>query len=460
MRVVRVLGTAGLLCLSAFGCGGRSSVNQSSTPPCETRVPAEHPADTVTVVVFDKIDPTHAPVPQNREERFVFSHLYETLVNIDCYGDVQPALAKSWKEGSDGWLIELRDGAQFWDQSPVTSDDVVRSFDPAIKRGLAITSVDIIDRRTFLVKGVRGAPDIKLLALPMIAIRRDSDSGPPMGTGAWQFNSDIPVAESVVIEPVVTALGPVVRFVQANPTDAKDLVAGAADAMITDDPAAIDYARERHTTMAPLAWDRAYVLVAPMRGSAAELPQRVCDALARDAVRIDSRGGSNILNASQSACAMSDSDMEALGSFSKSQLFFDSDDTTARSLAERIVALAAMDTASSEEARAIRAAVPGFGPSLRAIALKRPAASERAPFPQLAVANYVRSLSWYRDFPCLGSSFMRDMAWLASLRPLSIAVLPLVETRAHFIAMSDRISFTVDASGHVYLVIAGRETKS
>jgi len=55
---------------------------------------------------------------------------------------------------------------------------------------------------------------------------------------------------------------------------------------------------------------------------------------------------------------------------------------------------------------------------------------------------------------------MRDMAWLASLRPLSIAVLPLVETRAHFIAMSDRISFTVDASGHVYLVIAGRETKS
>ena len=275
MRVVRVLGTAGLLCLTAFGCGGRSSVNQSSTPPCETRVPAEHPADTVTVVVFDKIDPTHAPVPQNREEQFVFSHLYETLVKIDCHGQVQPGLAKSWKQGSDGWLVELRDAAQFWDQSQLTSDDVRQSFDAAIRNGFAIRSVDVIDDRTFLVKGDHDAPDIKLLALPMVAICRESDTGPPMGTGAWQFDSDIPVAEGVVIQPVVTALGPVVRFMQANPSDAKDLVAGRADAMITDDPEAIDYARERHATMTPLAWDRAYMLLSTSRNAAVERSDHV-----------------------------------------------------------------------------------------------------------------------------------------------------------------------------------------
>jgi ABC-type oligopeptide transport system substrate-binding subunit len=82
-----------------------------SVPACETRAPALHPADTVTVVVFDKIDLAHAPWGQNREERFVFSHLYETLVTIDCHGQVQPGLAKSWKPGSDAWMVELRDDA-------------------------------------------------------------------------------------------------------------------------------------------------------------------------------------------------------------------------------------------------------------------------------------------------------------------------------------------------------------
>jgi len=109
MRVVRVLGTAGLLCLTAFGCGGRSSVNQASAPPCETRLPATHPADTLTVVVFDEIDLSHAPRPTNRSERFVFSHLYQTLVNVDCHNQVRRGIAKSWKEASDGWYIEIEE---------------------------------------------------------------------------------------------------------------------------------------------------------------------------------------------------------------------------------------------------------------------------------------------------------------------------------------------------------------
>jgi hypothetical protein len=437
--------------LAAGGCGGSASVKPAGPPPCETRVVATHPADTVTVVVFDKIDLSHAPWPRNREERFVFSHLYETLVKVDCRGMVQPGLAKSWKKASDGWYIELQEDAHFWDDTMVTTNDVKSSFEPAIRAGIAIDRVDIVDETHAII---HGDFEVKLLAVPMLAIRKESTSGVPMGTGAWTIDPAT-ATDGIIMHPLAGA-APVVRVMREDAVDAMDILNGSADAMITDDPTAIDYARERHAAIAPLEWDRAYVLIAPMRGSVTDLPRHVCDALARDAVAIDSRGGSNILDESRNACAMHISDI-ALGILSSSQLFFDGGDPTARSLAERIVALAAMDTASSAEARAIRAAVPEFGPSLRAVALKHEQPSEKSPFPVLPVAHYVKALSWYGDLPCLGASFMKGMPWLASLEPLSAAVLPLVETRAHFIAISDRVSYIDEHNGTVRIIPPGVE---
>jgi len=458
-----------LLTVVIAGCGGGASVNQATTPACTTRVPAIHPADTVIVMVFESVNPSHAPVPHNREEQFVFSHLYETLVNIDCHGVVQPGLAKSWKPGSDGWLIELRDGAQFWDQTAVLADDVVKSFEPAIRAGLAITSVDPVDDHTVLVKGERTRPDIRLLALPLLAIRRPSDTpGPPVGTGAWQFDSDMPFAEGVTIEPVVPSLGPVVRFLEANPSDARDLVAGSADAMITDDPAAIDYARDRHaarnTTMTPLAWDRAYVLLSTSRSAVIDsgghtpgLPMTVCDALAHDAVAVDARGGSTIVVRADAAStrrmrSFDDETPRGAGDPVHRVLYVNTD-PTARALAERIVALAAMDTASSTGAGALVRAVPGAGPELRA------AGVDAARFTTSVAAGdefaYVLPLSWYTDFPFFLQNFQRA-PWLYHGPNLAARFLPLVETRAHFVVMSDRIGYICDETGDVRVMVSGR----
>ena len=107
--------------LALAGCGGGAAVNRAPADPCETRVPARNPSDTLTVVLFDKVDLSHAPWGRNREERFIFSHLYETLLTIDCHGEFQSGLAKTVVEASDGWLVTLRDDAHFWDETPVTA---------------------------------------------------------------------------------------------------------------------------------------------------------------------------------------------------------------------------------------------------------------------------------------------------------------------------------------------------
>jgi Bacterial extracellular solute-binding proteins, family 5 Middle len=424
-------------------------------------MPATHPADTVTVVVFDKIDLAHAPWGQNREERFVFSHLYETLVTIDCHGVVQPGLAKSWKPGSDGWLVELRDGAKFWDESPVTARDVVESFGPALHGGIAIESVDVIDERHVLVHGHRGPPDIKLLAFPITAVRKDSVTpGYPMGTGAWQIDDGTPVAEAIAISPVLVH-GPVVRFVRANPSDAKDLVSGQADAMITDDPAVIDYARTKpQVTLAPLPWDAVYAVLALSRLTlfidecrmVSILPADLCERLAHDAVHVDAKGSSDLFYESRRAASRQPEtvrDKRLTRVATESRVVYDKSDPTARALAERLVALAVTDTASSSDARSLALALPGIDRRKpRSAGLAASELDEHLRNP--TEFAYVLRFSWNTDYPLVAQELFKRAPWAFDpYLPLYDMIVPLVETRAHFIVMSDRVAFSDDGAGNV-----------
>ncbi|MCI9888311.1 ABC transporter substrate-binding protein [Micrococcales bacterium 31B] len=63
-------------------------------------------------------------------------HIYEGLVTFDLStGEASPALAKALptEKAATSWTFELRDGAKFHDGSDVTIDDVVFSFDRALK---------------------------------------------------------------------------------------------------------------------------------------------------------------------------------------------------------------------------------------------------------------------------------------------------------------------------------------
>jgi hypothetical protein len=455
MRSARVSLTCVALLLATAGCGGKAGVNQASAPPCETRVPATHPADTLTVVVFDKIDLSHAPWPQNRSERFVFSHLYETLVKIDCHGRVQPGIAKSWKEASDGWYIEIKEDAHFWDDTMVTAADVQATLRMASHLG--IERADIVDETHVII---HGKFDITSLALPMLAIGKQSELGTvPIGTGPWQIGGA--GSDKVIIRPL-SVDAPVVIFQHEDAADAMDMLTGSAHAMITDDPVVIDYARTKAAaTLSPLPWDKAYVLIDPARvtmvatsRSVTDLPRTVCDALARDVVPVDSRGGSDILIDASKASSIIVGYRSTLGSAASKDILYDAADPTARALAERIVALVAMDTTVSVDARAVRRSVPGAVTGTRALGLPSDEFARRL---YSGDAICVASLSWNANFPFLALHFHAVAPWLDGRGELSRALIPLVETRAHFITLSDRIGYSLDKMGNVRILGPGVE---
>lgn len=65
-------------------------------------------------------------------------HIYETLVDRDNEGTLQPRLATEWalKEGDNTvWVFKLREGVTFHDGSAFTAEDVVFSIERAKKEG-------------------------------------------------------------------------------------------------------------------------------------------------------------------------------------------------------------------------------------------------------------------------------------------------------------------------------------
>lgn len=75
--------------------------------------------------------------------RLVSTYLFDTLAFPDATGEPKPWLAKSWTSSPDGktWTFTLHDNVRFSDGKPLTSDDVVFSFDYDLKGPGAATGV-------------------------------------------------------------------------------------------------------------------------------------------------------------------------------------------------------------------------------------------------------------------------------------------------------------------------------
>lgn len=97
---------------------------------CDILAGPASPGGRFLIALTDTIRPDRAPIPHNRSERLLFNQLYETLVRVDCSGDLQPGLAESWTctEDSTVWVFRLRENARFWDGTRVTADDVRRAW--------------------------------------------------------------------------------------------------------------------------------------------------------------------------------------------------------------------------------------------------------------------------------------------------------------------------------------------
>jgi len=87
--------------------------------------------------------------------------IYDTLFGMDAKGQIQPQMVASWTVGKDRkvWTFTLREGLEFHDGKPVTSEDVIASLTRWGKRDgvgqklLAATeAMEAIDARTFRIK--------------------------------------------------------------------------------------------------------------------------------------------------------------------------------------------------------------------------------------------------------------------------------------------------------------------
>jgi hypothetical protein len=493
MKIVfKIIGAVALVALAA--CGGRRAIRPESMIPPECEVvprPAEV-ADTVRVALFDAVRPEHAPAARNAGERLLFRQLYETLITVDCLGAVRAGLAVSWERGDGGrrWTFELRENARFWDGTPVTAYDVMESWRytalypmPGVvvgstEWGAGIDSLAVAGDRVLYVYFTERHREVPLmLAAPQYAVAKSTwESRWPFGTGPYRIvaaERESPWASwrTITVQPVSGRKEPVIRFIEASRSDARDLLEGGIDLMVTADPVVVEYAgdRRRFGTV-PLPWDRIYVLLSRSRVGEMRwghpldaIPEGFSDGLARDAVRGDARGfrppswwedlgRCGGLSITPPYFPLGPKGTYPL--FDKRRILYDMNDRVARDLAERIVALSATDPEASTEAAAIIDAVPDLDavdPPVTAESVAKRKLDER-----LRDGNdfaYIVPIERRPHDPCRQArALMNRVRWFAGLESrLHEAIIPLVETRPHVIVREGSVGVIIDWYGDVLI---------
>lgn len=473
MRTLRHALTIAMLAgVTVLSCGKPPPQSRLVLPPeCEL-VETRTPSDTVTVALLDGVEPNYAPWARNAGEQILFGHLYETLVMVDCLGNVLPLLADVWRSDNDGrrWTFELKNDARFWDESQVTAQDVAWSWQDAMSQDAPIDSVTVSgDDVLHVYFGFPHREFPRILCGPAFAVAKPvAGSRWLVGSGPYRvISTQSNAARKMFIAEPVSGKGTVLQFVENVGSDARDCLKRDVDLMITSDPAVIEYAEGKpELTLVELEWDRTYVLLSASRirelrrgGTVGRISREFSERLARDAVRGDARGCQSDgwwgeLEACQRRSRTGFPPVPK-GAYSRSRknILYDEGDPIARDLAERIVALASTDPSVSTDAAAVAAAIPDLGDGSRVTA---EGVSERTLAASLRAGVDFGYVVWVPIRPydvCDEARILRErVPWLVTLETgLLGAILPLVETRPHAIVARDRIRVAVDWYGNILL---------
>jgi hypothetical protein len=368
------------------------------------------PLDTVTVILPDSVNLARAPIPTNESEQVLFRHSFETLLRLDCKGEILPGLAVSWV--ADGtrrtWTFGLREGARLANGSPVTASLVASSWQRqrGMVEDLGIESAVVLDDRRLVVT-LRDLRDSvpRLFAEPALSITHPPDSTSVSGT----WNPGLGGGQAVV------------HFQVAPDTDPRDALDRGADILMTRSPALVEYAASRQDfAIFPLPWSRTYVLLQPATAEPLVTAAGELRSLAQDAVRADARAAEPPFWWNEvAACPARVSPGSTPTS---SRVVYTRGDVVARGLAERAVAVAGSGTGLRTEA---------LEPA-EFIALLRSGA-ERA---------FVVALPRQTLAPC------REAVAL----PEGARIQPLIDTRAHAIVRKGAPPLTVEWDGTVRVV--------
>lgn len=135
--------------------------------------------------------------------RILAVNVFDPLVRAGSTGEPVPALAASWSNPSpDVWRFQLRDGARFSDGSPVTSADVVQSFERARAEGSAVAgslasvkSVQADGPQAVDITAAEGS-GVLLPTLTAVLIAREAPAAPAgrrnLGTGPYEVVQFVP----------------------------------------------------------------------------------------------------------------------------------------------------------------------------------------------------------------------------------------------------------------------------
>ena len=441
--------------LTVSSCAGpRPTVAVAPRSACAIAGAQPAAGDTISVASIGPIEPSHAPVPANRAERFVFAQLYETLIDVDCEGHPYPGLAKSWTLDATGTRItlSLRDGARFWNGKPVVASDVVtawrvtgaQSSEPARLAARLADAVTIVDDRTLTVSLPPPDTAWRVLAEPVLAVYQPpSGAGWAAGTASYQVAVHQAARGGLLLEPVSASAAPSLSIRPLPTGDARDAIDRGIDVLVTADPLAIDYAAPRSSlTAIPLPWSRTYVLAVPPVASADSALLRplvgdsataVRGSFARDAVRVEARAAEPPYWWSESTGCQPTAPASAPARSDAQQpmrIAYDARDPVARRLAERLVALGghavAVPLASGALARALRDGTePAYVLGLARSSLD--ACND--------VARLDASAPWLRaSAGDVGGS-------------LAAHLVPLIDTRERAIVNRDHVSAMIDWDG-------------
>jgi len=280
---------------------------------CDDLAGPVRPGGEFVFALTDSVRPDHAPIPHNASERLVFAQLYETLTRVDCDGTLRPGLAGHWSCTADSsvWVFALRDGATFWDGTPVTAGAVREAWCagatcPSGQRRLPpwswldarAESVQALDARRLQIALPEPHADLpRLLAHPGLAIaaRRPGWTW-PVGSGPARLRSTTPPPLPDLVcrpnpqhpaAPRWTGL----TFDVRPGADPRDLADQPVDLLITRRSGVVDYYREAgRRRIVGLPWDRIYVVLCPPAAKAPpDLWRRAVDLLVpgRDLTSVD-----------------------------------------------------------------------------------------------------------------------------------------------------------------------------
>ncbi|GAA3882040.1 ABC transporter substrate-binding protein [Leifsonia kafniensis] len=128
---------------------------------------------------------------------------FEQLGEFDENGEYRNVLAASFTPNDDAtsWQLTLKDGVTFHDGDPLTSEDVIFSFERVMDPATAavnlsatavieeMTKIDDLTVRFDLLRPVASFPEIIAAANAMGIVEPDFDPKHPVSTGPWVFES-------------------------------------------------------------------------------------------------------------------------------------------------------------------------------------------------------------------------------------------------------------------------------